>query len=105
MIKQLLFISFLFLSIGTFSQKSIEKLHAAPNPFNTTTNIKFSSSGKQTILFVVKNILGKTIYKKQFIAKKGDNRFLFYRNNLKSGMYIYTIFSKKETYSKRFVIR
>lgn len=105
MVKKLLFISFLLLSINAFSQKSIEQLHAAPNPFQTSTSIQFSSASSQKVIFIVKNVLGKTIYKEQFNAKKGKNKFPFYRNNLKSGMYIYTITSRKEMHSKRFVIR
>ena len=105
MIKKLLFISFLFLSIAVFSQKTLQKLTAAPNPFATKTNIKFTSTKNQIVFFVVKNMIGKSVYIKKHSVKKGKNQLPFYRNNLQAGMYIYTIQSQKETISKRFVIQ
>jgi len=105
MVKKLLFISFLFFSILGFSQKSLEKLSAAPNPFKSLTYIHFESKSEQPIILTVKNVLGKSIFKKQYTAKKGANKIVFYRNNLRSGIYIYLIQSNKEILSKRFVIR
>ncbi|MBL4904604.1 MAG: T9SS type A sorting domain-containing protein [Flavobacteriaceae bacterium] len=105
MIKKLLCISFLLLSMACFSQKTVAKLSAAPNPFTNLTQIKFEANNSQSVFFIVKNILGKTVYKKTYRAKKGKNSFVFYRNNLQSGMYIYLIQSSKDLISKRFVIR
>jgi len=105
MIKKLLCISFLLLSLLCFSQKSVAKLSAAPNPFTNITHIHFEANNSQSVYFVVKNILGKTVFKKSYRAKKGKNSFAFYRNNLQSGMYIYLIQSSKNLISKRFVIR
>ena len=105
MVKKLLFITFLFFTTLGFSQKTLEKLAAAPNPFTSTTKIKFTSTEKQPIFLVIKNVLGKTVFKKTYTTTKGKNTITFNRNNLKSGMYIYAIQSRKEVISKRFVIR
>lgn len=106
MIKKLLFISFLFISIIGFSQeKSIDKLVATPNPLVTNTTIKFESNNNQDVYLSVRNVLGKTVFRRKIASRKGVNSFYFERGNLKSGMYIYTIQTGKERLSKRFVIR
>ena len=105
MVKKLLCISFLFLSLANFSQKTVAKLSTAPNPFVNTTQIHFETIKIEAVFFIVKNILGKTVLKKTYLAKLGMNSFTFYRNNLKSGMYIYMIQSSNGLISKRFVIK
>ncbi len=105
MIKKLLLIFFLCFATVGFSQKSLQKLAAAPNPFYSTTTISFQSTTKQPVLLVIKNVLGKTVFKKVYPAKIGENKISFNRNNLQSGMYIYAIRSRKEVVSKRFVIK
>lgn len=105
MVKKLLIITFLLFTTAIFSQKTLQKLTAGPNPFYNTTKIQFSSTEKQPIFLVVKNILGKTVFKKVYTAKRGRNSLLFNRNSLQAGMYIYAIQSRKEIVSKRFVIK
>jgi len=106
MIKRLLFVLFLFSATLAFSQeKSLTKLSAAPNPFTTQTKIKFTSDSDQTIILSVKNVLGKTVYKKEMKVKKGKNSIPFSKNDLRSGMYIYAIQNNRELISKRFVIK
>ncbi len=105
MVKKLLFIVFLFFSMVAFSQKSLSKLSAAPNPFNSETKINFVSSANQTVTLNVMNVLGKTVFKKVISVKKGLNSIPFSKNDLKSGMYIYAIQNNRELVSKRFVIK
>ena len=105
MAKNLLFISFLFFATIIFCQETLEKIYATPNPFTDVTNIKFNSTKVQSVYFIVKNVLGKTVFKKTYISNKGKNTITFNRNNLKSGMYIYVIQGSKELISKRFVIK
>jgi hypothetical protein len=106
MIKKILFI--LFLSITTFGfsqEKSIDGLSAAPNPFTSSTKISFTSTSNSNIFFTVKNVLGKTVFKKSLSIKSGKNTIPFYKNDLPTGMYIYSIQDKNKIISKRFVIR
>lgn len=105
MVKKLLILTFLCFSTAMFSQKTLQKLSAAPNPFYSTTTISFHSTKKQPVFLTIKNVLGKTVYKKMISTKAGINTIKFNRNNLQSGMYIYAIQSRKEVISKRFVIR
>lgn len=88
-----------------FSQKSLSKLSAVPNPFVTETKINFESSTNQTIILSIRNVLGKTVYSRRLEVKKGKNSIPFSKNNLRSGMYIYAIQNHKELVSKRFVIK
>ena len=88
-----------------FSQKSLTKLSAVPNPFVNETKITFVSETDQTIVLSIKNVLGKTVYTDRLKVKKGKNSIPFSKGNLRSGMYIYAIQNNKELVSKRFVIK
>lgn len=105
MVKKLLFIIFIFFTTLGFSQKSLEKLSAAPNPFSNSTKITFSSDKEQIVYFSVRNVLGKRVYHNKIVVKKGKNSFPFSKNRLQSGVYIYTLQNSKEKISKRLVIR
>lgn len=106
MIKKVLFIFILSISFIGFSQeKTINTLSAAPNPFTNSTKITFNSISSSDVYFTVKNVLGKTVYKKTIKAKIGKNKLSFYKDNLVTGMYIYSIRQKKKVISKRFVIK
>ncbi len=85
--------------------ESITDISAFPNPFIGKTVITFQSSVRQHIFFEIKNILGKSIYKYDFIASRGFNQIMFQRNNLKKGMYIYSIQTDTEVISKRLVAK
>jgi hypothetical protein len=106
MVRKLLFILILTISsIGFSQEKSIEKLSAVPNPFTNSTKITFKSIDNSPVIFTVKNILGKTVFKKSLKTAAGNNLIPFYKGNLKTGMYIYSIQNKDQIISKRFVIK
>ena len=92
-------------TIGFSQEKSIIELSAAPNPFLNSTKINFTSANKSAVIFSVKNILGKTVYKEQFTAEIGKNSIPFFKGNLLSGIYIYSIQNKNSITSKRLVIK
>lgn len=117
--KKLLFILLIFIATTTFAQQNssnnlqqnkvsintIATLAAYPNPFTTKTQINFTSTITQGIVFSVKNLLGKTVYLQKLEAKKGSNTIQYYRNNLQQGMYIYSLQTDSEIISKRLIIR
>ncbi len=104
MIRKILFLTLLlFFSIG-FSQETVTELKSAPNPFREQTTISFESSQEQGVFLIVRNVLGRMVYKKAFYTGVGERKITFERGNLPSGMYIYTIQSKDNAISKRFVI-
>ena len=109
MIKKILFIAFLSVSFIGFSQniaeKTVKELTASPNPFTNNTKITFTATQKTSVFFTVKNVLGKTVFKKAIKVIQGKNTIPFYKNNLSNGMYIYSIRDKKNITSKRFVIQ
>ncbi|TXD48764.1 T9SS type A sorting domain-containing protein [Polaribacter sp. IC073] len=106
MIKKLLFILLLSVSFISFSQeKRIENLSISPNPFANATKITFHSNLDASIILTVRNVLGKTVFKKTYKTKTGKNSIPFYKNDLATGMYIYSIQNNKNIISKRFVIK
>lgn len=106
MVKKILFILFLFVSTIGFSQeKSIDKLSTSPNPFENSTKITFNATTKSSIILSVKNVLGKTVFKKTYKTEIGKNSITFYKDDLAVGMYIYSIQDNKKIISKRFVIK
>ncbi|MDD7914596.1 T9SS type A sorting domain-containing protein [Polaribacter ponticola] len=106
MMKKLLLLLFFTISTIVFSQeKSIENLSAAPNPFTNSTKISFNAINSSTIILNVKNVLGKTVFKKTYKTKLGKNAIPFYKNDLSTGIYIYSIQDKNKITSKRFVIK
>lgn len=106
MVKKILFILFLTMSTIGFSQeKSVDKLSAAPNPFTISTKITYTSLTDKEITLVVKNVLGKSVFKKTYKARTGKNTIDFYKNDLQSGIYIYQIKDSQQLISKRLVIK
>ena len=106
MIKKLLFILLLSVSFISFSQeKRIESLSTSPNPFVNATKITFNSNSDASVILTVRNVLGKTVFKKTYKTKTGKNSIPFYKNDLATGMYIYSIQNNKNVISKRFVIK
>ncbi len=83
----------------------IHDIVATPNPFTVTTRIKFSADDEFEIEFFVKDLLGNKIFQKKIKTKKGVNTITFYRDDLASGIYIYSIKTKKKIISKRIVIK
>lgn len=117
--KKLLFLTFFFITFFSVGQQldgfvqegqknvsqSISGIAAYPNPLVVDTKISFQTTKSQVIDFTVKNLLGKTVYMERINAKQGTNAFIFRRNNLAKGMYIYTLQTDNEIVSKRLVIR
>ena len=115
MVKKLLLVLFLIFSTFSFAQqngkiktvslKSIEKVTASPNPFSNFTRISFYNTKEQKVVLLVKNLLGKTVFKQQIPSKIGNNSFIFYKDDLVSGIYLYTVQTEKETTTKRLIIK
>lgn len=106
MIKKILFSLFMLVNTIAFSQeKYIYKLSAAPNPFKNSTKITFNSVNNLPVLFTVKNVLGKTVFSEKINTVTGKNSIPFFKGNLATGIYIYTLQNKTQVTSKRFVIQ
>ena len=121
MVKKLLCLIFLLtLSNAVFAQDDqdardleilegammgIHDVVASPNPFSVTTLIRFFSDEEYEMDFIVKDRLGNTIYSKKLTTKKGHNTIPFFRDDLESGIYIYSLKTKTKVISKRIVIK
>ncbi len=121
MVKKLLFILFLLtLSTSILAQSdddsgdknilenSLSGIHsvvASPNPFSVTTRIRFYADEVFEIDFYVKDLLGNTIYAEKVKTKRGANSIPFFREDLESGIYIYSLKTKSKVISKRIVIK
>ena len=87
------------------SPTTISSMTAYPNPFSVKTQVSFHSTEEQLVEFTVKNLLGKTVYGEKINAKVGYNTIPFHRTNISKGMYIYSLQTDTELFSKRMVIR
>ena len=120
MVKKLLLILFLLtFSTAIFSQdddardkailenslNGINDVLASPNPFSVTTRVRFQADEEMEIEFFVKDLLGNTVHHEKVKTKKGANSITFHRDELESGMYIYSIKTKIKIISKRIVIK
>ncbi|MBS9774061.1 MAG: T9SS type A sorting domain-containing protein [Tenacibaculum sp.] len=106
MAKKILLSFLLLFSIVIFSQKkSIDNLTAQPNSFSESTVISFDSNHEQGVYLIIKNILGKTVFRKGYYTSVGKRTIHFERKDLKPGIYIYAIQSNNEVVSKRFIIK
>lgn len=83
----------------------IHDIVASPNPFSVTTRIKFIADDEMDLDFFVKDLLGNKIFSKKIHTKKGINTITFYRDDLASGIYIYSLKTKSKIISKRIVIK
>ncbi|MEN8123698.1 MAG: T9SS type A sorting domain-containing protein [Bacteroidota bacterium] len=121
MVKKLLLFLFFLLtySTATFAQNDdlrdkqilesadniIHDIIASPNPFSVTTRIRFIADEVIDVEFHVKDLLGNSIQSDKIKTKKGGNSITFYREDLASGIYIYSIKTKTKIISKRIVIK
>lgn len=85
--------------------QKIENLKAYPNPFISETIISFQSHTNIPTHLIVKNLLGKIVYSEEIATHIGINNLVFYKDNLDSGMYIYTLQTTSDSVSKRLVIK
>ena len=83
----------------------IHDIVASPNPFSVTTRIRFVADGEYEMDFLVKDLLGNTIHARKLVTKKGNNVIPFFREDLESGIYIYSLKTESKVISKRIVIK
>jgi len=114
--KLLLFIFLVTISSSVFSQQEknvvvardsviIKNIVASPNPFSVTTKIKFHASSVFEVEFLVKDLIGNVVHFRKYTTKHGANTIPFYRQELDSGIYIYSIKTSTEIISKRIVVK
>jgi hypothetical protein len=74
-----------------------DKINVYPNPFSEITTFEISSArANESYVFVLTDILGKTV--RSF--KSSEKQFSFSKNNLRTGMYFYSISSEHGNIAK-----
>ena len=75
----------------TLAANNLELKQNFPNPFNKNTSIGFNSTQDQKGEFKVFDILGNLITKRYLDVNKGFNQITFERDDLKPGLYFFSI--------------
>ncbi|WP_196885144.1 T9SS type A sorting domain-containing protein [Aureivirga sp. CE67] len=84
---------------------AFSKVVASPNPLVDKTTITFTATKREKMEFIVKNLLGRTVYKEVLYTEVGTNRIPFSKDDLKSGVYLYTLKTSDQSVSKRIIIK
>ena len=90
-------------SFDVFNSYKLSLLQNLPNPFNSSTIIKFHSSELCDLEFFVVNSLGQIVFSQDISASPGLNSFEF-NESLPYGIYSYSIKSNSEIVTKRMII-
>ncbi len=75
-----------------------------PNPFSSTTDIKFYVEGEDDATISVYNALGSIVYQQTVKTTLGENKITFNASNLSSGTYIYSLKYKNAITTKRMMV-
>ena len=62
-----------------------------PNPFSTTTQLRFESANSGSYMLTVVNLMGETVLLKEIKAQQGDNSIQIDGSKWSNGFYMYTI--------------
>lgn len=75
-----------------------------PNPFNSSTEIKFNSPSRKQMKLEVRNMVGKLIIERSIQAEAGLNSSTIKSEKLIPGIYFYSINDGKQTITRRMVV-
>ncbi|MCK5782631.1 MAG: T9SS type A sorting domain-containing protein [Flavobacteriales bacterium] len=90
----------------TYSDKiGLKGLESYPNHVSNKTEVRFWSSKLQLVEFEVRDAIGNLKYKKTFTAKVGSNKVSFSQDDLKNGLYLYSIKTEDQLLAKRLIIK
>lgn len=76
-----------------------------PNPFNPVTKIEYKLQKASDIEFVVINVLGETVFEKNFgYQSPGNYKIDFDGKGLSSGVYLYSIITEENKLSRKMIL-
>lgn len=90
--------------IASLNEKQFGVLQNAPNPFNGTTTIKFSTPTTENVQFTVVDILGRVVHSQTISASAGINTITYSSGSSDSGTYFYTISNSTNSITKKLVV-
>ena len=94
---------------SVYTESTEDLLTNYPNPFNSTTILKFISTRNEDAELRIYSITGKTVYTKLFRTTRGEN-FLRWNGvdnegiTLSSGFYIVNIITTEKNYYKKIIL-
>ena len=86
-----------------YNSNKFNLLGSFPNPSNGNMSIQFNSPSVRDIELFITDIYGRIIYEKFLPSKIGLN-IIELSENLESGMYIYTVKTQNNIYSKNMMV-
>ncbi len=76
-----------------------------PNPFNPNTKIEYKLQKASDIKFVVINVLGETVFEKNYgYQLPGNYKIDFDGAGLSSGVYLYSIITEDNKLSRKMIL-
>lgn len=76
-----------------------------PNPANDNTQISFSLEQSEKVQVEVRSLLGAVVYTKAINAKRGDNTLAIETNLLSEGVYLYSVKTSDNKYTKKLIVQ
>jgi hypothetical protein len=89
------------LSIGDATTNSFSVKGNYPNPFTRSTKITYNVARSQYVELAIYNMVGTLVMKQNIPSIIGENTYEVSANQLKSGVYFYTLSDGKKTVTKR----
>ncbi len=89
----------------TTSTLEVSLGNPSPNPSNLSTTIPFELTANGSVQFVVYNMLGEMVERRTVSGKRGANTLTVETQNLKSGVYLYSIQSGEKKITKRLMVQ
>ena len=75
-----------------------------PNPFTKSTEIRFIASRNQEVALQIFNMIGKEVISETVKATRGANSFALSSDDLKPGIYFYTLNDGKKTLTRKMIV-
>jgi hypothetical protein len=90
--------------IETIDLTKFDVKQNVPNPFNSISEITYSSLNSNEVDFKVYNMLGKVVMNKTVKAEKGSNTIEVDASSFSPGIYVYSIKNGDKTITKRMIV-
>jgi hypothetical protein len=87
------------------SSKGFRVLEAYPNPSNNLTNVRYELGVQSNVTLIVTDVAGRVVYQTSSENQNpGEYKVSLGTDNLRNGIYTYTLNANNASISKRFVV-
>lgn len=91
-------------AVQELNASSFDVIQNVPNPFSTTSSIKFSTPTPGEVTFKVFDVIGKQVYNSTITAEAGINVINLNAADFNAGAYFYTVSNGQKSFTKRMVV-